>query len=290
MLIGLPGSGKSTIAQAYSECCGYEVVSSDAIREELYGDAAIQGDPQKVFGVFHRRIEEVLKAGKNCVADATNLKRKNRRAMLQLPAANAAYKKALFVAVPVRVCCLRNEARERSVPNEVIMRMSNSFEPPTVEEGFDHIEVNLGSFKGFYGNEKTFYETYKDYDQKNSHHTLSLGDHCLKTAELAREKGADSILCAAATIHDCGKPATRFFKEGDKNAHYYGHNCRGAYDSFFFELTGVNTEAKQVEVANLIYAHMMPFFNGGVEKLEKDYCSDFVEQVKLLHEADKRAR
>ena len=85
MMIGLPGSGKSTIAQAYSEGYGYEVVSSDAIREELYGDAAIQGDPQKVFKVFHQRIEEVLKAGNNCIADATNLKRKNRISMLRLP-------------------------------------------------------------------------------------------------------------------------------------------------------------------------------------------------------------
>ena len=290
MMIGLPGSGKSTIAQAYSVGYGYEVVSSDAIREELYGDAATQGDPQKIFKVFHQRIEEALKAGKNCIADATNLKRKNRIEMLRLPEVKKAYKKAYFVAVPVSVCRLRNEGRKRTVPDEVITRMVNSFEPPTIEEGFNYIAINTCGFDGIYGDEKLFYETYKNYDQKNSHHSLSLGDHCLKTAKLADEKGAGPLLCMAAAIHDCGKPMTRSFKEGDENAHYYGHHCRGAYESFFFNLPYVDTEAKKIIVANLIYAHMLPFFNGGMEKLEKEYSHSFIEEVKLLHEADKEAK
>ena len=55
MLIGLPGSGKSTIAQKIKDevislnKVEVEIVSSDAIRKELYGNEEIQGDPQKVF-------------------------------------------------------------------------------------------------------------------------------------------------------------------------------------------------------------------------------------------------
>ena len=35
---------------------------------------------------------------------------------------------------------------------------------------------------------------------------------------------------------------------------------------------------------------MLPFFNGGMEKLEKEYSHSFIEEVKLLHEADKEAK
>ena len=38
MLMGISGSGKSTFAQAMAAKCNYKVFSSDALREELFGD------------------------------------------------------------------------------------------------------------------------------------------------------------------------------------------------------------------------------------------------------------
>ena len=78
-MVGLSGSGKSTFSKSIVERVKLiEVFSSDKIREELYGDESIQGKPQKVFNIFHKRIFSALKDGKNCIYDATNLKQKDR--------------------------------------------------------------------------------------------------------------------------------------------------------------------------------------------------------------------
>ena len=42
MLVGLPGSGKSTYAAQY-KVKGYHVHSSDDIREELFSDIIVEG-------------------------------------------------------------------------------------------------------------------------------------------------------------------------------------------------------------------------------------------------------
>ena len=107
---------------------------------------------------------------------------------------------------------------------------------------------------------------------------------------------------AAAWLHDCGKPKTktRLNKKGedDGNCHYYNHESVGAYDSFFwcrgfkFDLhTQMNMEKYMLDVANLIYFHMMPFQWDGRENVTKPaYMSEgMFEGVKLLHEADKAA-
>lgn len=77
MLVGLPGSGKSTYAAEYKEK-GYHVHSSDQIREELYHDIQDQTHNDKVFQTLHKRIKDDLKRGISCVYDATNLAMKRR--------------------------------------------------------------------------------------------------------------------------------------------------------------------------------------------------------------------
>ena len=60
MLIGIPGSGKSTASQKLSEIYNAPIYSSDDIRKELYGDASVQDNPKKVFDILHKRIIEGL--------------------------------------------------------------------------------------------------------------------------------------------------------------------------------------------------------------------------------------
>ena len=72
MYIGLPGSGKSTIAAAQK---GETIISSDAIRGELYGDENIFGKRDEVFGLMLRRTREALLRGETVCYDATNLAR-----------------------------------------------------------------------------------------------------------------------------------------------------------------------------------------------------------------------
>ena len=88
MLVGISGSGKSTFAEKIKhwgelEKEDVEIFSSDEIRKELYGDASIQKDHEKVFRILHSRVKEALSQGKTVVYDACNLSAKRRKAFLQ---------------------------------------------------------------------------------------------------------------------------------------------------------------------------------------------------------------
>ena len=63
-MIGLPGSGKSTFAVNHPECI---VVSTDAIRGELFGDESEQKDGKLVFDVAYARLAKAVEAGQDAM-------------------------------------------------------------------------------------------------------------------------------------------------------------------------------------------------------------------------------
>ncbi len=83
MVGGLPGTGKSTLAQALAECAGFRVIRSDLVRKELAGVAG-KGQGSSAFGdgIYTaewnertyaeclRRAEELLFEGKRVLVDA----------------------------------------------------------------------------------------------------------------------------------------------------------------------------------------------------------------------------
>lgn len=76
VMVGPSGAGKSTfIANHFGP---HEVVSTDALRQELLGDFRNQQHFDIIFNEFRRRITLKLQMGQRVVADATHLKRKDR--------------------------------------------------------------------------------------------------------------------------------------------------------------------------------------------------------------------
>ena len=71
MLVGLPGSGKSTYSKTQKD---FVIHSSDALREELYGDENCQDNNTDLFAILHSRIKTDLIDGKNVIYDATNIR------------------------------------------------------------------------------------------------------------------------------------------------------------------------------------------------------------------------
>ena len=134
VMIGVPGSGKTTYATQHGL-----TVSSDKIREELYGDENIQGNPDEVFGLFCERIGEALAAGKDVYADSTNVTRWTRRSILKEAKRTGANAVAVVLTTKDSDSKMRNNLRSRTVPEVIIDRMRRRFEPPTIEEGFSEI-------------------------------------------------------------------------------------------------------------------------------------------------------
>lgn len=137
VLSGLPSSGKSTIAQELAEQLPASVVSSDNIRQEIFGKKYVRSI--KTFETAKTRIYENLKAGRNVIFDATNVNRYKREAVF-------GWDRDRYTAVSVHMeetqesCLERNHIRNRvqPVPDYEITNAATKLTKPTADEGFDY--------------------------------------------------------------------------------------------------------------------------------------------------------
>lgn len=297
MMIGIPASGKTSLAEDIAKSEDAIIVSSDNTRKELYGDENIQGDNNKVFRILEDRIIKGLKANKNMIYDATNISYKRRMAFLQRIKKLDVEKIAVMVATPYEDCLIRNSQRERKVPEEVIKRMYQSFYIPQYFEGWDDIQIR-------YTNDYMFFlDDLVDIKQDNPHHSLTVLDHCIKTEELlAKQNGQLSIpINFAGRLHDIGKLKTKTFinSKGEKTdiAHFYDHEKVSAYDSLFYVNLRTRIDyLKDIEFVldtiKLIQWHMLPWTKIP-EKTEQKYKKllgkNFWQDLMMLHKADEEA-
>ncbi len=82
LMVGPSGAGKSTVIASHFE--EYEVVSSDAIREELVGDFQRQDLNPLVFQILHDRVRTKLSIGERVVVDATHLRKADRKSVTDI--------------------------------------------------------------------------------------------------------------------------------------------------------------------------------------------------------------
>jgi protein phosphatase len=119
VLVGPAGSGKTTFAARHFEPA--EIVSSDALREMIAGDAADQSANRAVFSALHREVEQRLAAGLTTLVDATNVERHARRALLRLAARAGRPAVAIVLDLPLDETLARNARRDgQAVPVDVV--------------------------------------------------------------------------------------------------------------------------------------------------------------------------
>lgn len=303
-LVGLPASGKSTYAKELKNK-GYNIHSSDSIREELYGDENTQGDPKEVFNVLHKRVIGDLKSGKNCVYDATGISSKRRMAFLNTISHIDCKKICILFATPYEVCLKRNKNRERKVPEEVIKRMYKNFNTPYYYEGWDKVKIVWSDFNRNHYCYFDYPDIYSEYDQHNSHHELSLGEHMLVAHKLSIDFN-NVYIEEAALLHDIGKPFTATFFDAKGNpssdCHYYNHENVSAYDSLFILKDSNNYFYESSEdyfedtdilyICSLINLHMKPYTwkeEKTKEKYKKLLGEEMYEDLMNLHYCDVNA-
>ena len=145
VMCGLPGSGKSKWADTYSKSHPeYTVISTDAIRKELFGSEDDQSNGWTVFLTAYERILKAIEAGGNAIFDATNVRRRDRRKIIKFFSKyDFLSLKLVLMDTPVQVCKLRDADSQRGhhVGEETIDRMNNFFTKPDSSEGWDEIIV-----------------------------------------------------------------------------------------------------------------------------------------------------
>lgn len=135
LLVGLPGSGKSTWALGKAG-----LLSSDGLRELLADDPDNQNVHALVFRVLRDLLEHRLELGRPVTyVDATNLTPYERRPYIKLAELFDGEIEAVFFDVPVEECIRRNRGRGRVVPDDVIRKMAERLVAPDLKEGFSRV-------------------------------------------------------------------------------------------------------------------------------------------------------
>lgn len=279
LLVGLPGSGKSSFAKIRKD--SGVIISSDEIREELFGDARIQDNSGQVFELMRKRAHDALEKGSDVYWDATNMTRKARLSAISCKTPETKVN-AYVIWNTLDRCIELDSLRDRTVGKDVIMRMAKNFQFPFYDEGIQNIQIFLSEDAiGSNADEINPLEGTK-INQDNPHHTRTIYDHCLAAYDYALNKEMDQQVRTAAKYHDCGKPEVKNFIDSRGNfsevAHYYGHQGVSAWKA-----TGWIDDP---ETLWLISSHMEPFFDSKYYNNMSPWMRNLIDQ---LHEADMAA-
>jgi len=145
VLTGLPGCGKSTWLRTHGQTRDI-VLCPDDFRLALTGHTYFAAAEDAVWSHVKIAARVLLKKGHDVVIDATGLTIGSRRQWIQLAQDVDVPVTSIYFEVPFEICMERNKnedrmARGTAVPEEVIERMHETFEVPTLDEGFDSIEI-----------------------------------------------------------------------------------------------------------------------------------------------------
>lgn len=324
MLVGIAGSGKSTVSKELMEGRDDIVyLSSDEIREELLGDVNRQDANTDVFVEMEKRTKQALKDGRHVIYDATNINRKRRKGLLQQLPKNVE-KIAIYMAVPFKTVIEQNESRDRVVPQEALDRMYKNMQIPVYTEGWNKIVFeydnetiesdipkqftdairagvlfgregyNLMEFLASYFDE--FFKIY-DLSQDSKYHSFSVSRHIYYVyrhvlENYQAENDLDmEVMLWTALLHDTGKGFCKSFlnRKGEETryANFIGHEHVGSQLAVNF-LKRLYFEDEFIhKVATLIQFHMYLLdANASKEKLLERVGEEMYKKLEFLRDAD----
>lgn len=306
-LVGLPASGKSTWAKKNIDD-NTVWLSSDNMREELYGDINNQEHNSELFEKLNKRAKQYLKEGKSVIYDATNINSKRRINFLKALNKIDCNKICIYFCTSIYSCIARDRNRDRSVGFDVIDKMYRNLQIPMYHEGWDSIELNI---------KKTVYKDINiklDYDysmycsllddfsctrgciemgQDNPHHTLNASRHMYFAYDWIKKYTNNKYLKFATLMHDIGKPYVKEYK--GRYAHYYGHeNVSSQLCVLLLGENSILSDNEIIKIATYIQLHMrmlgLKESNNGKDKFYKLVGKELFEELELLNNADIQAK
>lgn len=138
MMVGIPGSGKSTTIKASFP--NSLIISPDNFipytKEEPWSFSRVK----RAWKQSDKLLKDSLKEDV-IIFDATNIQAKRRKKYINIAKRADFVPVALVCKTPFVICCERNNVRDefRRVSYQVLERMFNNFQQPRLEEGFDAV-------------------------------------------------------------------------------------------------------------------------------------------------------
>ena len=280
VMSAVAGAGKSTYVKNLEN-----VVSSDAIRLELYGTLLVPNDKKVdkiIFNEVRKRVLDLLVSGKNAVIDSTNVSIKARRSWYEQ------FKKYAHVHVvqiwqPLDTLLERNTKRdEANVHKNVVFKMYQTLDLPLVGTDCDSYEF-ICVDKQFVFDEIEKYKAISD-EHNSSYHLETISEHiAMVTAEVEKQDKYKDVLLDVAKLHDLGKYVTR-----------KPNRDKPEYDSFIGHENVSAMYAKVLgysdEIVKLIMFHMKG--HNLTDKVIKKYnlTPDFVDKLLVFVECDSKGR
>lgn len=143
VMVGAPGSGKSTYAAKLAKTENAVVISGDDIRAELFGSAEIQGN----WGQIWERIDELVSesCGMPVILDGTHYRKDYRQEAITLLRSYGYNKvEAIVMDASMATCLARNFQRlDRNVPDYIVTTMHEKLQRSLTTiftENFDRIQ------------------------------------------------------------------------------------------------------------------------------------------------------
>jgi predicted kinase len=321
MLVGLPASGKSTLAEKLSKEENAIVLSSDKLREELFNDVNNQDNNGQLFEIMNSRANKLIQQGKNVIYDATNINRKRRKHLIN-HVVKADENIVYYINNHVMTANYRDENRNRTVGKEVIYRMYKNLQIPVENEGWNQIIYTEHPSKYFEKFRKEYELTVKsgldhdelfkqlgkmipefrditDLPQDSTYHSFSVSRHTYyvyKTIFNLYNKEDKLIMLWATLFHDLGKAFCKSFVnhkgEENKYAHFIGHeNVSSQLAAVYLDLFGYDQEFVK-QVTTLVQFHMMPMKStkDKMDEVKLLIGDDLFNKLLILHEADLNAK
>ena len=184
VMVGLPASGKSTIAGLNYP--SHQIISLDKMEHP------IREKEQEL-------IEQSLAKGNSVVICDTNITREIRARHIETAKKYNAYLVAVFLNLPIEVILKRNYNREIKVPDLAIFKMRDELERPGYDEGFDKIQI-ISSSDDTMGRVPMKHVIYTDGGSKKEGNYIAWLDDTTKEEFSDRSIGKDNFRCECLAI------------------------------------------------------------------------------------------
>ncbi len=140
ILCGPSGSGKSTWTQQQAN--DYEVISLDALRQEITDDRQDQSANRKVVHVGKTRLKQHLGKRRKVIWDATSIRFEHRQHLIELGKAYQAFVTLVVFQKPYQWLLDNNRKRDFAVPDAVLEAQIKKWEWPARNEAHQYLLVS----------------------------------------------------------------------------------------------------------------------------------------------------